>query len=261
MGLSVTAHFQPKTLAKTLSTIACHAPAEFGLFWDPDGTMPWKEFYWALQEDPGLRFVRESIIRQLTMLGLELPFVLEGTRLRLRPDCKPPSYPPAHDLPERLYFACRRKHYAYVLEHGIIPSSRPFVPLAATKELALRLGRRRDPEPLLLEVLARKAHAEGETIYEAGTELYLAASLPAPYLVFPLLRADQQVALTSRKKPEGRPSPPEQPPTPGSFFVDVHHFEGRGPASDGGPQEGRQKGRKKTDWKREAKKERHKRSL
>ena len=56
----------------------------------------------------------------------------------------------------------------YVREHGITPSSRPLVPLAATQELALRLGRRRDPEPLLVEVLAAKAQAEGELFYQAG---------------------------------------------------------------------------------------------
>ncbi len=64
----------PRTLARTLSTIAVHCPWEHGLFWDPDGSMPWKEFYWALQEDHSLRFVRESHIRELAYLGLEVPF-------------------------------------------------------------------------------------------------------------------------------------------------------------------------------------------
>ncbi len=79
------AQYNPKTLAKTLSYIAYQAPAEYGLFWDPDGTMPWKELYWALQEDPSLRFVREGIVRELNYLpGCELPFALEGNLLRLR---------------------------------------------------------------------------------------------------------------------------------------------------------------------------------
>ena len=106
------AQYHPKTLAKTLAYIACHAPAEFGLFWDPDGTMPWKELYWVLQEDPSLRFVRESIIRELTGLGVTLPFVLEGSRIRLSTGAEKPSYPVAENVPERLYLACRRKQYA-----------------------------------------------------------------------------------------------------------------------------------------------------
>ena len=74
---------QPKTLARTLAYIAVHSPHEFGLYWDADGSMPWKEFYWALQEDDSLRFVRESSVRELQLLGIELPFSLEGNRLRL----------------------------------------------------------------------------------------------------------------------------------------------------------------------------------
>lgn len=261
MGGKVTAPYNPKTLAKTLSTITCHEPAEFGLFWDADGTMPWKELYWALQEDASLRFVREGILRELTALGLDLPFVLDGSRLRLRPDRKQPSYPLADHVPDRLFFACRRKQYATVLEHGLAPSSRPLLALTATKELALRLGRRRDPEPVLIEVLAAKARAEGEPIYRAGAELYLAPALSTRYLLFPLLRADHQAALTSRKKPEPKPSRTDHPVTPGSFFVDVHHFEGH-PAEKNGSGEPRQRqGKKQHDWKREAKKERHKRSV
>jgi putative RNA 2'-phosphotransferase len=257
----VAARYNPKTLAKTLLYITVHAPAEFGLFWDPDGTMPWKELYWALQEDSSLRFVRESIIRELTHLGLELPFVLDGSRIRLQTGEEQPLYPPADNVPNRLYFACRRKRYAYALEHGLIPSSRPLVTLSATKDLALRLGRRRDPEPLLLEILASAVQAEGEAIYWAGADLYLVASVPARHLVFPLLRADQQVALSSRKRAETKPSRSELPATPGSFFVDAHQFDGRTGAKNAGNKAGKQKGRKKSDWKREAKDERHKRSL
>lgn len=255
------AQYHPKTLAKTLAYIACHAPAEFGLFWDPDGTMPWKELYWVLQEDPSLRFVRESILRELTGLGVTLPFVLEGSRIRLSTGAEKPSYPVAENVPERLYLACRRKQYGYLREHGITPSGRPLVPLAATQELALRLGRRRDPEPLLVKVLAAKAQAEGELFYQAGPALFLVASLPTRLLVFPLLRADQQVALSSRKKAEAKASPAGHPTTAGSFLVDAQVFEGGSAAKDGGNKAGRHNGKKKRDWKQDAKKERHKRSL
>jgi len=257
----MTAQYHPKTLAKILTTILCHAPAEFGLFWDADGSMPWKEVYWALQEDASLRFVRESTIRELAGLGMDLPFVLDGTRLRLRPGWHQPPYPLAEDLPDRLYYACRRKQYATLSEHGLTSSSRPLVPLSATGELALRLGRRRDPAPVLIEVLAAKALSEGERFYRAGGELYLVASLPARLLLFPQLRADQQAVLTSRKKVVTRPEGLDQPPTPGSFFIDVHHLDGQSPAKPGTGKDIRSQGKMKQDWKRDGRKERHKRSL
>ena len=118
---------QPKTLAKTLDYIIWRSPGEYGLFWDPDGTMPWKDFYWALQEDLSLRFVRQSTIRELTLLGIELPFALDGNLLRLRPEFALPVYPPASDVPERLYFGLKPKNLAHTQKFGLISTRRRFV--------------------------------------------------------------------------------------------------------------------------------------
>jgi putative RNA 2'-phosphotransferase len=258
---SMTARYNPKTLAKTISYIAYQAPAEHGLFWDPDGTMPWKELFWALQEDLSLRFVRESTIREIAYLGLELPFVLEGSLLRLQIGRNLPLYSPTTDVPDRLYFACRRKQSAYLKEHGIEPSRRPYVPISSARELALRLGRRRDPEPLVIEVLAGKAASEGELIRWAGAELYLVEAIPVRYLIFPLVRADHHATLSARKRVEAKPSRPDLPASAGSFLVDQQHLYGHLSAMSGADKTGKQKGKRKSDWKREAKKERHKRSL
>jgi putative RNA 2'-phosphotransferase len=255
------AQYNPKTLAKTISYITHYAPAEYGLFWDPDGSMPWKELYWALQEDPSLRFVRESHIRELTYLGLELPFILDGNFLRLMPNLAQPSYPLADCPPERLYFACRRKQYSILFEQGITASHRPYVPVCSDRELALRIGRRRDPEPLLVEVLAATASTEGEPIRSAGAGLYLVESVPVRYLVLPFIRLEQHAALTSRKKPETKPSRPDLPISSGSFFVEAHQLHGHSSAMGGTDKPGKMKGKKKEDWKRAAKKERRKRSV
>jgi putative RNA 2'-phosphotransferase len=252
----LSAVYNLKILAKTIVYIAYQAPAEYGLFWDLDGSMPWKELYWALQEDPSLRFVRESHIRELTYMGLELPFVLEENLLRLRPGLAHLPYPIVDHPPERLYFACRRKQYAHVLEQGISRSHRSFVPASAGKQMALCLGRRRDPEPLLVEILAARAHAAGEPIRFAGAELYLLESIAVGHLHFPLIRADQHAALTVRKRVEAKPSAPGAPLSPGSFFVDAQQFHG-----DASTRKGIGKGGKKGDWKRQAKKERQKRSV
>ena len=138
---------QPKILAKTLDYISRHSPGEHGLFWDPDGTMPWKELYWAMQEDPSLRFVRESTIREIGSLGIELPFVLDGSRLRLVAEVGSPQYPPASEVPGRLTSGIRAKNMVYVQDNGLKSVGRPFVALCADRELALRIAKRREPEP------------------------------------------------------------------------------------------------------------------
>ncbi|MGA3114894.1 MAG: hypothetical protein ABSF90_10745 [Syntrophobacteraceae bacterium] len=248
---------QPKTLAKTLGYIITHSPGEYGLFWDPDGTMPWKEFYWALQQDFSLRFVRQSTIQELTLLGIELPFALDGNLLRLRPDFAPPVYPVASDLPKRLYFGLKPKTLVYTQETGLISSRRRFVPVCGERELALRIARREEETPILIEILAREAYQSGLSFLTAGLHLYLVESVPREFILFPQIRQDlaERLTQTSARKPEVQPP---HPVAPGSFIVQTHHLEalGAGKSAKKGAKKDAKEG-----WKKQGRKERHKREI
>ncbi len=247
---------QPKTLAKTLDYIAWRSPAEYGLFWDPGGTMPWKDFYWALQEDVSMRFVRQSTIRELALLGIELPFALDGTMLRLRPEFVLPPYPPAYDLPGRLYFGLKPKNMVHAQQIGLRSHRRRFVAVCGERELALRIARRVEKAPIVVEILAREACQSGLSFLGAGPHLYLVESIPARFIVFPMVRQDllERLAAPARK-PEIQPSPH---PAPGSFTVQTRHLESSGAVKPTG------RGAKKDPkggWKKEGRKERHKREI
>lgn len=253
------ARYMPKTLAKTISYIGLYAPGEYGLYWDADGTMPWKEFYWVLQEDAALRFVRETHIRELNALGLELPFTLDGNSLRLRSLTALPDYPLTAKIPARLYFACRRKHYGFVLKHGLRASGRPLLALTSNKELALRLARRRDSEPILLEVLAQQALAAGSLFRQAGPELYLTEAVPLEHLLCPPIREQELAAAASNKK-EPKPDKTAAPPSPGSFVVEPSHMHQSFPDQATPGKKPKKKG-KGPEWKRNSRKERRKRTI
>lgn len=254
------ARYMPKTLAKTLTYILHVAPWEYGLFWDPDGTMPWKEAYWAFQEDPELRFVRESHFREISFLGIDMPVKLEGNLLRILPGSTVPDYPVCADPPERLYHACRRKHYPFLLQHGLTARARPCVPLAAEKDMALRLGRRRDPEPILIEVFGRRAKEEGVTFYVAGPGLYLARQISAHQLLFPPLRLDEQPTKpASRKVKEGGAQRAAVPHSPGSFTVAPEHIHEIFPENK--PAEKNKRGKRDAEWKKNSRKDRRKREV
>jgi putative RNA 2'-phosphotransferase len=247
---------QPKTLAKTLDYITWHSPGEYGLFWDPEGTMPWKEFYWALQEDFSLRFVRQSTIRELTLLGIELPFVLDGTLLRLRPEFVLPAYSPASDVPMRLYFGLKPKSMVYTQQIGLKSTRRRFVPVCCERELALRIARRDEKSPIPIEILAREACQSGLSFLAAGPHLYLVESVPAQFILFPKVRQDMAERLAApARMPQVQPSPPA---APGSFIVQTRHLEaaGTGKPSKKGPKKD-----PKSGWKKEGRKDRHKREI
>ena len=243
---------QPKTLAKTLDYIARRSPGEYGLFWDPDGTMPWKDFYWALQQDDSLRFVRESTIKEITLLGIELPFVFEGNLLRLRPEFGPPVYEPAVEMPGRLYFGLKPKNLIHTRKFGLKNARRPFVPLSSRRETALRIAGRTEEGPLLIEILALEASEAGLSFFAAGGDLYLIDSVPVEYILFPNIRRDLAERLAAAPAAKQKVSTPS---TPGSFIVDPQYFEAPGsgrPAGKRGRRTTRQDG-KRTGGKKEAK--------
>lgn len=245
---------QPKTLAKTLDYIARRSPGEYGLFWDADGAMPWKEFYWVLQEDPSLRFVRESTIRELGLLGIDLPFALDGSRLRLVAEGSRPEYPAASEVPERLYFGLRPKKLDHTQNNGLRGAGRRSVALCADRELALRMAKRREDAPILIEILGGEASRNGVPFFVAGPHLYLTESVPVEFIVFPKIRRDLTEKLTEHiAKRREKPSPPS---APGSFTVQLHHVQASQLAAKGSKKDSRSPG-----WKKDSRKERHKRDL
>lgn len=247
---------QPKTLAKTLDYIITYSPGEYGLFWDTEGTMPWKEFYWALQEDSSLRFVRQSTIQELTLLGIELTFTLEGNLLRIRPEFAPPPYPAASDVPKRLYFGLKPKNLGYTQLNGLNCSRRKFVAVCGNLDLALRIARRDEKTPIPIEILAREALQGGLSFLSAGRHLYLISSVPAEFIVFPKIRQDfAQRPPAPARRTNAQPSPPS---APGSFIVQTRHL---GASSAGKRTKEGAKKDAKGGWEKERRKERRKREI
>lgn len=257
------ARYQPKTLAKTLTYIVYSAPSEHGLFWAPDGTMPWKDLYWVLQEDPSLRFVRESHIREILYLGIALPFALDGSLMRLRSGYSVPECPIVGDPPERLFFSFPARQLPIIRDHGIRSTRRCYVALTADKDLAMRMARRRAKEPITVEVLARKAVEAGVQIRQSGAELFLVDFVAVEYLLLPKLRddvlagisADSRGARGAKEKTVGKGA---QDPAPGSFKMDAVEFERIYGRKEGTGKPGGRSGGS-GNWKEHARKERRKR--
>ncbi len=256
--------YKPVTLAKTLAHILYHAPHEYGLFWNPDGTMPWKEFYWTLQEDPSLRFVRETHIREIHYLGIDFPARLEGNQLHLREGLAPPI-PVRTDgrLPPRLFFACRRKTYLVTMEHGLEPSGRPYVPLFAVRDLAERVGKRRDPNAIVIEIPTAPAQEDGIIFLEVGEGLFVVEKIPARHLVFPRLKENVfNELIKDREASKNKQKTNDKirlHATHGSFHLEMRHMEGLPEKTS--RHERKQKEKRGSDWKKASRKDRNKRQI
>ncbi len=220
------------------------APAEFGLLPDAQGWLPTKELLKALHEEEGWRGVRQGALNQAAQrLAPEL-LEIDGKSIRLRQGA-PPRPRPA-EPPGQLFIALRPRAYPLARKKGLL--ARPEAPLllAASQNWALRLGRRRSPDPVLVTVQARKAAGQGVEFLQHGEELYLCQWVPPDCLMGPKV-AERPPAKKTAAQPEAKAALPPADALPGSFNLTPEELE----------KPHKRKGlRKEVGWKRERRRQR-----
>jgi putative RNA 2'-phosphotransferase len=199
-------------LARMLTYLLCHRPDEFGLVLAADGFIPVKQVLQALTGEPGWGFVRRHHLDQVAALMQPPAFELADDRIRClapgparlrRADAAPPAL---------LYAAIPPKAHERVWEEGLKPPPEKELVLAATRETAMKLGRRRAPEPVIVTVQAQAAVRAGIPFQGYGDELFLAPALPREFLQLP----------PPPQKDQARPAQPPRPlPAPGSVLLDL----------------------------------------
>jgi putative RNA 2'-phosphotransferase len=89
---------------------------------------------------------------------------------------------PTENIPAALFFPVTPDEASIVLEVGLKPSDRKKVHLSRTAGDAHAAGAVRTPEPVILEVDAETARADGIVIMQAGKTVFLVDQVPARYL-------------------------------------------------------------------------------
>jgi putative RNA 2'-phosphotransferase len=142
-------------------------------------------------------------------------FELHDDRIRSRSFQAAVHLSPLNPPPALLYCAVRRRAHPVILKRGLTPNKGPWVILALKEEMALRMGRRRDPDPVLVKVRAREAAHHGiRFLATAGGHLALTESVPPAHLLCPPLPPEAP-----------KPSPRRPPSEPaGSFYLEVDHL-------------------------------------
>ncbi|MBN1101930.1 MAG: RNA 2'-phosphotransferase [Deltaproteobacteria bacterium] len=231
-------------LSRFLAYVLGHRPDEFGLVPDPTGFVTLRELLRAIHEEPGWGYVREGDIREVLVGKDRSLFECDGERIRaLERRWEMTLDATEVNLPKILYVAVRRRAHAHVMEKGLV--SERFMGLAPEPETALRIGRRRDQRPVLLEVLAAPAHREGIPFVPFG-RLYLTREVPARFLSGPPV--EEQVDRRG-KEPKATPKPADF--APGTFVLEAR----RDPDLSR-----RDLGRKARGWKADARKLRKRRA-
>lgn len=183
-------------LSKLMAYILGHRPDEFGLVLDEEGFVTLKELQQAIVEEEGWSYIRPSHITEAAYTSDRERFEVEDDRIR---------HSPPHKIryertspPRILYHGTRRRAYSHILQRGLDPMGRQYVHLATSTELAMRIGRRRDPNPVLLEIQAQRASENGVIFYQADPLIYLADHIPQSYIIGPPISK----VLPEKKLPE-----------------------------------------------------------
>lgn len=236
-----------QSFARIVVYILGYRPDEFGLVPDGDGFIAFKDLIKALHEEPGWGYVRQSHINEIFTGEEKELFDWEEGKIRARKRNWKMDFSPSLDgLPKILFLGVRRKAHAHAMARGLRPTPNGHMVLARDKDMALRIGTRKDRKPVLLEIRTEQAMKEGVPFYPFE-DLFLAGEIPATCISGPPLpkEAEPPQKADIKKVPEAH-----KEESAGTFVLD--------PRRDPAPYR-REKGKKPKGWKEDARKLRKKR--
>jgi len=237
------------SLEKLLRYVLGSRPDEFGLHPNETGYVPIKALLAALHDEEGWRGVREGQIMMLAnQPGEQSPFEIEGAAIRLKPPFSslPPEAPEAGQLPKLLYLPLKPTAWPVISERGLFPKTGETVArLWADQEIALKVGHRLSPSPVLVTVRAVAARQAGAVFTPYSELLWLTAEVAAGFLTGPPIPPKEEEPPSRRTK--------EVQESAGSFHLgrpepEVHRGKIKGRHSDS------------PDWKNQTRRDRRRRS-
>ena len=168
-------------LSKEISYALRHAPWEYELELDEQGFVPIAQLLHALNESN--EFEREIIradLEQIIATSEKKRHEIVGDKIRALyghtiPQIikKEPGIPPAV-----LYHGTTHRALPQILQDGLKPMQRQYVHLSIDVETATRVGKRRDPEPVILKIDTEAAQKAGIQFYIGNDKVWLCKEVP-----------------------------------------------------------------------------------
>jgi len=179
-----------RQMEKILFAMLGRQPDAFGIVLDEDGWVSIKELHRAVMKETGFPHITLRGLTQFFSLYRPEKFEWQENHIRVRLELQSPDltiYKKAIP-PELLYVSIRPKAHAHVIARGLQSNNnKKWVVLSTEKELALKIGMRRDRNPIIAEVMALKSNKAGIVYRRAGKLLYLVEGLDPQWINIPPL--------------------------------------------------------------------------
>jgi len=187
-------------LGRILTGILRHFPDRYQLQIDPRGWVSLPQIVRAIgQKHPAYHWLRTQHLVAIAETDPKGRYEVREDRIRatyahtVEVDLDLPTA----NIPDHLYYPVTEQEVTIVLEVGLKPSDRKKVHLSKTAADAYSAGSVRTPQPVILEVDAQRARADGVVIMQAGKTVFLVDQVPPGYL-----------RRTEFSPPPGEPSAP-----------------------------------------------------
>jgi putative RNA 2'-phosphotransferase len=235
--------------SRILAYVLERHPDEFALVPDSDGFVSIKELLKAFSETEGWRHIRRSHFNELMLIEPDPPVEIVENRIRAKRRDQLPLPLPCENPPRLLYTAIRKKAYPAVREKGLRATKDAPVMCSADPQVAERLGKRKENQPVVLTVHTSKTAASGVTFTRLGEHLYLAETIPAEAFTGPAMPKMQETADDSKTRDSLEEY--RRKARAGSYTVDPRDLAA--PPEPKAPDKGR---KKQISWKQERKEKR-----
>lgn len=172
-------------LSKEVSYALRHAPWEYELELDENGFVPIEQLlnslnssneYDRLITKEDLEYIIEHSDKKRHEIAKENIRALYGHSVPKKLE-KTKGTPP-----DVLYHGTAKRFLNSIMSEGLLPMKRQYVHLSVDTDMATLVGKRRDNDPIILEIDSKRAYQDGITFYIGNDNVWLCDNIPAKYI-------------------------------------------------------------------------------
>ena len=172
-------------ISKKMSYCLRHNPQKYGLKLDEYGFVDLDKFLLAMNQMHHFKpKLTEMRIREIMHDSKKERFEIKNGKICALYGHSIPGIIKRKEAqpPDVLYHGTAHRFLKSILEEGLLPMSRQYIHLSTDIKMAESVGKRRDPNPVILLIDAKKAFADGIKFYVGNDEVWLCDHVPSKYL-------------------------------------------------------------------------------
>ncbi|EBB5847934.1 RNA 2'-phosphotransferase [Listeria monocytogenes] len=172
-------------LSKEVSYALRHAPWEYELELDKNGWVQIDQLLQAFQQFNEWQNVELDDLKVMIEKSEKKRHEIQGNSIRAFYGHSIPMKIVKEEAipPEFLYHGTAHNFLSEVEKKGLVPMSRQYVHLSEDIETANLVGKRKDKNPIILEISALEAWNEGVNFYYGNEKVWLADVIPSKFIV------------------------------------------------------------------------------